>query len=320
METEQAIKLVKDTFQQQLSAALRLRRVTAPLFVKSGIGLNDDLSGVEEPVRFYVPQLGQYAEIVHSLAKWKRMKLFYMKEKPGFGIYTDMNAIRTFETPDDIHSLYVDQWDWEKVITREDRTQEYLHKTVKTIYNALRNTEYKVYETYPELEPFLPQHVHFLTSEQLLSLYPSLSAKEREYEICKQYGAVFVENIGCRLSNAEKHDDRAADYDDWALNGDILIWYPILQKPIEISSMGIRVDAVSLHKQLLETNQLNKEGFEYHRLILNDTLPLTIGGGIGQSRLCMLLLHKTHIGQVQVGLWSEDDLEKYSRQNQPLLQ
>ncbi|MBR1787360.1 MAG: aspartate--ammonia ligase [Paludibacteraceae bacterium] len=320
METEQAIKLVKDTFQQQLSAALRLRRVTAPLFVKSGIGLNDDLSGVEQPVRFYVPQLGQNAEIVHSLAKWKRMKLYHMSQPAGYGIYTDMNAIRTFETPDDIHSLYVDQWDWEKVITRENRTEEYLRKTVKTIYNALKNTEYKIFETYPELKPFLPEHIHFLTSEQLLEQYPSMKAKERELAVCKEYGAVFIENIGNRLSNGEKHDDRAADYDDWSLNGDILIWYPILQKPIEISSMGIRVDADSLHNQLLEAGQLEKEQFEYHRLILNNTLPLTIGGGIGQSRLCMLLLHKTHIGQVQVGLWSDEDLEKYSKKNQPLLQ
>ena len=319
-ETEHAIKLVKDTFQQQLSAALRLRRVTAPLFVESGHGLNDDLTGVEKPVTFYVPALDKHCEIVHSLAKWKRMKLWRMNVPIGYGIYTDMNAIRTFEVPDDIHSLYVDQWDWEKVVSAADRNTDYLHKTVRKIYNVLLNTEYVVCERNSNIKPFLPKDIFFISSEELLQLYPTLSPKERENAICEKYGAVFIGNIGGKLSDGRVHDSRAADYDDWQLNGDILIWYPLLGKSIELSSMGIRVDAQSLKEQLAVANHKEWENLDYHRLVINNTLPLTIGGGIGQSRLCMLLLHKRHIGEVQVSEWSKSDLLACSANGINLLQ
>lgn len=319
-ETEHAIKLVKDTFQRQLSAMLRLRRVTAPLFVESGHGLNDDLTGVEQPVRFFVPELNTQCEIVHSLAKWKRMKLWRMNTAPGYGIYTDMNALRTFEKPDDIHSLYVDQWDWERVLAQNERTQEYLYDTVQRIYQVLLNTEYVVCEHYPDLQPFLPKEIHFVTSEQLLQRYPDMSPAEREYAVCREYGAVFVHGIGAKLSNGQRHDSRAADYDDWQLNGDILIWYPYLNKPIELSSMGIRVDAGSMQRQLEEAGHSDWAQLEYHSLVLNNTLPLTIGGGIGQSRLCMILLHKRHIGEVQVSVWSEADRAYCQSQGIQLLQ
>ncbi len=318
--TEHAIKLVKDTFQQQLSSALRLRRVTAPLFVESGHGLNDDLTGVEKPVSFYVPALGKHCEIVHSLAKWKRMKLWRMGEAPGYGIYTDMNAIRTFEVPDDVHSLYVDQWDWEKVISPDDRTSDYLHKVVRKIYDVLLNTEYVICERNSAIKPFLPNDIFFITSEELLRRYPTLTAKERENAICKQYGAVFIQNIGGILSDGTIHDSRAADYDDWQLNGDILVWYPLLNKAIELSSMGIRVDAQSLRRQLLIAGHEDWSDLEFHRLVLNGTLPLSIGGGIGQSRLCMILLHKRHIGEVQVSEWSELDLQTCANNGINLLQ
>ncbi len=312
--TEHAIKLVKDTFQQQLSAALRLRRVTAPLFVESGRGLNDDLSGTEQPVSFFVPALGKHCEIVHSLAKWKRMKLWRLKQEAGFGIYTDMNAIRTFETPDDIHSLYVDQWDWERVIRPEDRNDEFLHQIVSTIYSVLLSTEYVVCERTETLRPFLPHSIYFITSEELLERYPSLTAKERETQICREHGAVFVQNIGGELSDGTIHDSRAADYDDWTLNGDILIWYPYLEKAVELSSMGIRVDAEALTRQLAVAGHADWANREYHKLLLENRLPLTIGGGIGQSRLCMLLLHKRHIGEVQVGIWADDDIARMQQQ------
>lgn len=319
-ETEHAIKLVKDTFQLQLSAMLRLRRVTAPLFVESGTGLNDDLTGVEQPVRFYVPALGKHCEIVHSLAKWKRMKLWHMNAPAGYGIYTDMNALRTFETPDDIHSLYVDQWDWEKVLTRSDRTQEYLYTTVRQIYNVLLNTEFIVCEHYAGLKPFLPKAIHFVTSEELVQRYPGKTAKEREEAVCREYGAVFIHGIGAPLSDGKPHDSRASDYDDWTLNGDILIWYPVLDKPIELSSMGIRVDAQSMQHQLEQAGHSGWAELEYHSLVLNNTLPLTIGGGIGQSRLCMVLLHKRHIGEVQVSEWSDETVAQCRREEILLLQ
>lgn len=316
--TEHAIKLVKDSFQQQLSSALRLRRVTAPLFVESGHGLNDDLTGVEKPVTFYVPELNRTCEIVHSLAKWKRVKLGRIGTQPGFGIYTDMNAIRTFERPDDIHSLYVDQWDWEKVLTAADRTSAYLHTTVRTIYTVLRNVEYIVCERYP-IQAFLPQEITFITAEELLQRYPNLSAKERENAICRECGAVFIEGIGAPLSNGQPHDQRAADYDDWSLNGDILIWYPWLNKAIELSSMGIRVNADSMRTQLAQAGHMQWCELEYHQAVLNGSLPLTIGGGIGQSRLCMVLLHKRHIGEVQVSEWSTDEVNHYREQGIELL-
>lgn len=319
-ETEHAIKLVKDTFQLQLSAMLRLRRVTAPLFVESGTGLNDDLTGVEQPVRFYVPALGKHCEIVHSLAKWKRMKLWHMNAPAGYGIYTDMNALRTFETPDDIHSLYVDQWDWEKVLTRSDRTPEYLYTTVRQIYNVLLNTEFIVCEHYAGLKPFLPKAIHFVTSEELVQRYPGKTAKEREEAVCREYGAVFIHGIGAPLSDGKPHDSRASDYDDWTLNGDILVWYPVLDKPIELSSMGIRVDAQSMRHQLEQAGHSGWAELEYHSLVLNNTLPLTIGGGIGQSRLCMVLLHKHHIGEVQVSEWSDETVAQCRKEEILLLQ
>ena len=319
-ETEHAIKLVKDTFQLQLSAMLRLRRVTAPLFVESGTGLNDDLTGVEQPVRFYVPALGKHCEIVHSLAKWKRMKLWHMNAPAGYGIYTDMNALRTFETPDDIHSLYVDQWDWEKVLTRSDRTPEYLYTTVRQIYNVLLNTEFIVCEHNAGLKPFLPKAIHFVTSEELVQRYPGKTAKEREEAVCREYGAVFIHGIGAPLSDGKPHDSRASDYDDWTLNGDILVWYPVLDKPIELSSMGIRVDAQSMRHQLEQAGHSGWAELEYHSLVLNNTLPQTIGGGIGQSRLCMVLLHKRHIGEVQVSEWSDETVAQCRKEEILLLQ
>ena len=319
-ETEHAIKLVKDTFQHQLSAMLRLRRVTAPLFVESGNGLNDDLTGVEQPVRFFVPALNKHCEIVHSLAKWKRMKLWRMQMPAGMGIYTDMNALRTFEAPDELHSLYVDQWDWEKVLQPEERNTEYLWHTVRQIYNVLLNTEYVICEHYPDLKPFLPKDIYCITSDQLLSRYPDKTPQQREYAVCKEYGAVFVQGIGAPLSDGQPHDSRAADYDDWALNGDILIWYPVLDRPIELSSMGIRVNAGSMHRQLAQAGHSDWEKLKYHSLVLNDTLPLTIGGGIGQSRLCMILLHKRHIGEVQVSEWSEQTVDRCREQGIMLLQ
>ena len=320
MNTEHAIKLIKDTFQQELSSALRLRRVTAPLFVESGHGLNDDLTGVEKPVSFFVPALNKHCEIVHSLAKWKRVKLWRMNAQPGYGIYTDMNAIRTFEVPDDIHSLYVDQWDWCKVLTAADRTTDYLHATVRDIYKVLRNVEYVVCERCPEIQSFLPEDITFITSEQLLQRYPDKSPKERENAICKEYGAVFIEGIGAPLSNGQPHDSRAADYDDWSLNGDILIWYPVLTKASELSSMGIRVDAESMTRQLAAAGHSDWSQLEYHKGVLTNTLPLTIGGGIGQSRLCMVLLHKRHIGEVQVSEWSASDLALCAHSGITLLQ
>lgn len=319
-ETEHAIKLVKDTFQHQLSAMLRLRRVTAPLFVESGVGLNDDLTGVEQPVRFYVPALDKHCEIVHSLAKWKRMKLWHMGAPAGFGIYTDMNALRTFETPDDIHSLYVDQWDWEKVISKPDRTQEYLYDTVRKIYTVLLNTEFIVCEHYTEIKSFLPPTIHIITSEELVQRYPGMSPKEREEAVCREYGAVFIHGIGDSLSDGKPHDSRASDYDDWTLNGDILVWYPLLNKPIELSSMGIRVDEISMARQLDQAGHSDWKALEYHTLVLNNTLPLTIGGGIGQSRLCMILLHKRHIGEVQVSEWSRQTIAQCTKEDIHLLQ
>ena len=248
------------------------------------------------------------------------MKLWHMQAAPGLGLYTDMNALRTFEKPDDIHSIYVDQWDWEKVLTAEERTIDYLYTTVRRIYEVLLNTEYIICEHYADLKPFLPKEIFFITSEQLLQRYPDKTPQEREAAICKEKGAVFIHGIGGKLSNGTIHDNRAADYDDWSLNGDILIWYPILNKPIELSSMGIRVNAESLAYQLAETKHSSWAQLEYHQLVLNNTLPLTIGGGIGQSRLCMVLLHKRHIGEVQVSEWSDEEKARCAEQQIFLLQ
>lgn len=314
--TEQGIKLIKDFFQENLSTELRLSRVTAPLFVLKGLGINDDLNGVERPVTFHIKDLAEAeAEVVHSLAKWKRLTLAEYGIEPGYGVYTDMNAIRADEELDNLHSLYVDQWDWEAVITAEQRNVDFLKNVVERIYSAIRRTEYLTCETYPELKPFLPEKIHFIHSEDLLEMYPDLSPKEREDEICRKYGAVFLIGIGGKLSNGEKHDGRAPDYDDWStptddrragLNGDILIWYPLLGRSFELSSMGIRVDKEALLRQLALEGKEDRTQLYFHRQLLDGKLPLSIGGGIGQSRLCMLLLHKAHIGEIQASIWPED--------------
>ena len=314
--TEKAIKAVKDMFQDNLSAQLALLRVTAPMVVLSGTGLNDDLNGVESPVSFTVRDMdGSRAEVVHSLAKWKRMKLSQMGVPQGRGIYTDMNALRPEEELDNIHSIYVDQWDWEKVISREDRTLDFLKKTVRRIYEAIKVTENKLYVEFPQIEPMLPEEIFFVHSEDLLKMYPDLSPKEREDAVVREHKAVFIIGIGGRLSDGRPHDGRSADYDDWStvneegyegLNGDLLLWNPVLQSAFEVSSMGIRVDQEALRRQLELRGETYKEDLLYHRMLLEGRLPLTIGGGIGQSRLCMFLLRKAHIGEIQSSLWPED--------------
>ena len=314
--TEKAIKAVKDMFQDNLSAQLALLRVTAPMVVLSGTGLNDDLNGVESPVAFPVRDMGGcQAEVVHSLAKWKRMKLAQMCVPQGRGIYTDMNALRPEEELDNIHSIYVDQWDWEKVIGKEQRNLDFLKKTVRRIYEAIKVTENKLYVEFPQIEPMLPEDIFFIHAEQLLQMYPGMSAKERENAVAKEHKAVFVIGIGGKLSDGHPHDGRAADYDDWSsvnedgfegLNGDMLLWNPVLQSAFEVSSMGIRVDADALKRQLEMRGESDKAGLLYHKMLLEDRLPLTIGGGIGQSRLCMFLLRKAHIGEIQSSLWPED--------------
>ncbi|MBR2235820.1 MAG: aspartate--ammonia ligase [Prevotella sp.] len=328
-QTEQGIKLIKEFFQQNLSTELRLRRVTAPLFVLKGLGINDDLNGVERPVTFPIKDLGDAcAEVVHSLAKWKRLTLAEYKIEPGYGVYTDMNAIRADEELDNLHSLYVDQWDWEAVIRPEDRTLSFLKNIVERIYAAIRRTEYLTCETYPQLRPFLPEKIHFIHAEELLRMYPDKTPKEREDAICEAYGAVFVIGIGGELSNGEKHDGRAPDYDDWStvaengragLNGDILIWYPVLGRSFELSSMGIRVDRDSLLRQLKLAHQEERQQLYFHQQLLQGRLPLSIGGGIGQSRLCMVLLHKAHIGEIQASIWPDDMRQECRRLGMPLI-
>lgn len=323
-QTEQGIKLIKDFFQQNLSTELRLRRVTAPLFVLKGLGINDDLNGVERAVTFPIKDLGdREAEVVHSLAKWKRLTLAEYKIEPGYGIYTDMNAIRADEELDNLHSLYVDQWDWEAVMTREQRNIDFLKTVVKRIYSAILRTEFLTCETYPQLKPFLPQEIYFVHSEELIKMYPNMTPKEREDAICKKYGAVFVMGIGGKLSDGKKHDGRAPDYDDWStpnsdgffgLNGDILIWYPVLERSVELSSMGIRVDKESLLRQLALEGKEERKELYFHKRLLEGTLPLSIGGGIGQSRLCMVLLHKAHVGEIQASIWP-DEQRKECKEN-----
>ena len=327
--TEQGIKLIKDFFQQNLSTELRLRRVTAPLFVMQGLGINDDLNGVERPVTFPIKDLGDMkAEVVHSLAKWKRLTLAEYGVRPGYGIYTDMNAIRADEELDNLHSLYVDQWDWEAVVTPEQRTIAFLKSVVERIYSAILRTEYLVCETYDQIRPFLPEHIHFVHSEELLAMYPDLTPKEREDAICKKYGAVFVIGIGGKLADGKKHDGRAPDYDDWStmaengkagLNGDILIWYPVLGRSFELSSMGIRVDRDALLRQLELEGKQDRTKLYFHQRLLNGELPLSIGGGIGQSRLCMVMLHKAHIGEIQASIWPDDMRRECRELGMPLI-
>lgn len=324
-QTEKAIKFVKDFFQENLSAELRLRRVTAPLFVLKGTGINDDLNGVERPVTFAVKEMNDAkAEVVHSLAKWKRLILAQYGIPVGYGIYTDMNAIRADEELTNIHSLYVDQWDWEKVLTAKQRNLEYLKKVVNQIYAVMLRTEFMVYENYPAIKPMLPEEITFIHAEELAQRFPTLTSKEREYEIAKEHGAVFIMGIGGTLSNGEKHDGRAPDYDDWTtensagfkgLNGDIIIWNPVLQQSLEISSMGIRVDKEALLRQLAIAGLTQRKDLLFHKKLLKNELPQSVGGGIGQSRLCMYLLRKAHIGEVQASLWPEEMIQQCAEHN-----
>ena len=318
-DTQSAIAFVKDKFSTELCNSLDLSRVSAPLFVKQGSGLNDDLNGVERPVSFDILETGETAEIVHSLAKWKRMALLKYGFSLHTGLYTDMNAVRRDEICDNIHSIYVDQWDWEKIITAEDRNIDYLEATVRSIYGALLRTAKAVSERYQVIENYLPEKISFITTYELEEKYPDLTPKERENAAAKEYGAVFVMQIGGRLKNGEKHDGRAPDYDDWSLNGDILLYNKVLDSAFEISSMGIRVNRESLLSQLKAENAEDRTKYEFHQLLLSGALPLTIGGGIGQSRLCMYLLQKAHIGEVQVSIWPEKEISKCKRMGIDLL-
>lgn len=318
--TEVAIKMVKDTFQTALARRLRLRRVTAPLFVLSGTGLNDDLNGVEQPVNFQIADMGgRRAEVVHSLAKWKRLKLGAYGIAPGYGLYTDMNAIRTSEQLDNLHSLYVDQWDWEKTINPSDRTLAYLKQTVSDIYSTIREVEEAIYERFPHITPTLPPQITFIHSTRLAERYPELTPRQRETEATREHGAIFIIGIGADLPDGHPHDMRAPDYDDWittneegtpGLNGDILVWNHVLGIPMELSSMGIRVDPASLGRQLALRGCQERAELPFHRDLLAGHLPLSIGGGIGQSRLCMLLLQKAHIGEVQASIWPESQIRE----------
>ena len=306
LQTEIAIKLVKDTFERELADKLHLTRVSAPLFVRTGSGINDDLNGVERPVGFDISDIGANVEIVHSLAKWTRLALKRYGFGPNTGLYTDMNAIRRDEELDNLHSVYVDQWDWEKIITPETRTPETLRHTVRRVMRALKETEDALHRANPELTPMISEQVTFLSAQELLDRYPGLSPKERENAAAKEFGTVFIMGIGGKLSDGKPHDGRAPDYDDWDLNGDILVWYPVLNRAVELSSMGIRVNAESLKKQLALAGCPEREKLSYHRMLLDGELPLTIGGGIGQSRLCMVMLHKAHIGEVQASVWDDE--------------
>ena len=305
-DTQAAISFIKKDFIDKLSEFLNLKRVSAPLFVECGTGINDDLDGIARAVDFDIPCISKNGTVVHSLAKWKRMALYRYDFHVGKGLYTDMNAIRRDEELDNLHSVYVDQWDWEKVITRENRNLDYLYNTVRLIHSCIYATLTDLKIKYPTITVELEKELHFISSEELIEMYPDKTPKEREYEICKKYGSVFVTGIGHDLSNGKPHDVRATDYDDWNLNGDLLYYNSVLDIPFEVSSMGIRVDAKSLEEQLKLKNEEYKKDFEYHKMILNDELPLTIGGGIGQSRLAMLLMGKAHIGEVQSSLWEEE--------------
>ena len=315
-QTELGIKQIKEFFQLNLSSELRLRRVTAPLFVLKGMGINDDLNGIERPVSFPIKDLGDaQAEVVHSLAKWKRLTLADYHIEPGYGIYTDMNAIRSDEELGNLHSLYVDQWDWERVMSESERNIDFLKEIVRRIYAAMVRTEYLVYEMFPQIRPTLSQQIHFIHSEDLLQKYPTFTPKEREDAITKEYGAVFIIGIGCSLSNGEKHDGRAPDYDDWStiaengqtgLNGDLLVWDDVLNRSMELSSMGIRVNKEALLRQLDICKAGEKKELYFHKRLLSGELPQSIGGGIGQSRLCMFYLRKAHIGEIQASIWPEE--------------
>lgn len=306
-ETQEAIKFIRDLFQKEFGRQMNLERVSAPLFVTRNSGLNDNLSGVERPVAFDMLSIpGETVEVVQSLAKWKRLALKRYDYRPGEGLYTNMNAIRRDEVPDNLHSCYVDQWDWERVIPREDRTRETLEDTVQRIFTIIKHMQHEVWYKYPNAVYRLPGEIRFISSQELLDRYPDKSPKERESAIAKEYGAVFIEEIGDLLSNGEPHDDRSPDYDDWSLNGDILFWFEPLQCAMEISSMGIRVSEESLAEQLAKAHCQDRKKLPYHKMLLEGKLPYTIGGGIGQSRLCMLLLGRAHVGEVQASIWPEE--------------
>ncbi|MBR5137263.1 MAG: aspartate--ammonia ligase [Clostridia bacterium] len=308
--TQNAIKRIKDFFQVQLETQLNLRRVSAPLFVTPESGLNDNLNGTERPVVFGVgEQNDKPIEVVHSLAKWKRMALGRYGFKPGEGLYTDMNAIRRDEETDNIHSIYVDQWDWEKVILKEQRTEKTLVDTVKAVYEALRVTEKHIYNKYDYIECILPEEITIVTTQELEDMYPDATPKEREYNIAKDKGAVFIMKIGDVLKSGQKHDGRAPDYDDWQLNGDIIVYYPVLDIALELSSMGVRVDEKALVEQLAKAGCPERAELAFQKMLLEGKLPYTIGGGIGQSRICMFFLRKAHIGEIQVSIWPEEIME-----------
>ena len=318
-ETQIAIKAIKDHFERVLAQKLNLTRVSAPLYVRPESGLNDNLNGVERPVAFEIKELGSTVEVVHSLAKWKRMALKKYGFPVGEGLYTDMTAIRRDEELDNLHSVYVDQWDWEKVISREDRNIETLKSTVMSIYSALRETEHYIAGLYPYIGEMLPEEITFISSQELEDMWPDATPKERENNICRLKKAVFVTQIGGELKSGEKHDGRAPDYDDWALNGDILVYYPVLDRAFEISSMGIRVDETSLVKQLRICGNEDRLKLDFQRAVLNGDLPLTIGGGIGQSRMCMYFLRKAHIGEVHSSVWPDDMMKKAAEGNIAIL-
>lgn len=319
-QTQEAIKYIRDTFQHEFGKEMSLSRISAPLFVTQSSGLNDNLNGTEKPVDFTMQGLpNEHLEVVHSLAKWKRHALGHYGFQAGEGLYTNMNAIRKDEELDNLHSAYVDQWDWEKVITKEQRTDQTLEQTVRTIFKVIKHMEHEVWYKYPEAVNHLPDEVTFITSQELLERYPDLSPRERENAITKEFGCVFVKQIGDQLSDGQKHDGRAPDYDDWQLNGDLLFWYPLLNCALEISSMGIRVDEESLQSQLEKEKASERLSLPFHQAILNQELPYTIGGGIGQSRLCMLLLKKAHIGEVQASLWPQEMVDVCKEANIQLL-
>lgn len=318
-ETEKAIKITKDFFQARLSGKLNLSRVSAPLFVRPETGLNDDLNGIERPVQFNVMDINSDVQIVHSLAKWKRMALYRYDFKIGEGLYTDMNAIRRDEVLGPLHSIYVDQWDWEKIITKEDRNIKTLKDIVTTIYSVFKDLEEKIHDCYEEIKPYLPEEIFFITSQELEDLYGDYTPKERENLITKEKKAVFLIGIGDKLKSGEKHDGRAPDYDDWSLNGDILFWNPILDCAVELSSMGIRVSEEVLAEQLKKADAIDREKFDFHRQLLDGKLPYTIGGGIGQSRICMYFLRKRHIGEVQASVWTKEIIEDCKIKNIELL-
>ncbi len=319
-ETQAAIKYIRDTFQKEFGKEMNLERISAPLFVTASSGLNDNLNGVERTVDFDIKDLkGEDVQVVQSLAKWKRMALKRYGFKPGEGLYTNMNAIRRDEDLDNLHSCYVDQWDWEMVISKEERTEEKLEEVVRHIFKIIKHMEHEVWYKYPQAVAKLPDDIFFITTEELLQMYPDLPAKERENRICKEHGCVFIKQIGDKLSNGEPHDGRAPDYDDWQLNGDILFWFPTLNRALEISSMGIRVSEQSLAEQLKKANCMERAELPFHKMLLNGELPYTIGGGIGQSRLCMLLLGRAHVGEVQASLWPQDMVDECEKHNIILL-